>query len=68
MAKIRISNCLSLTSDPLLQTVFNREQAKINSKSIKKQAEIAFQDVRIKVKFECKKIQVNGEELRRNHH
>ena len=42
MAKIRISNYLSLTSDPLLQTVFNRELAKTNNKSITRQAEVAF--------------------------
>ena len=46
MAKIRISNYLSHSEDPLLQTVFNREQAKTNSKSITRQAEVAaFQDV-----------------------
>ena len=67
MAKIRISNYLSHTEDPLLQTVFNREQAKTNSKSIARQAEVAFQDVRMKVKFYHNKIQVNGEDINGNH-
>ena len=49
MAKIRISNYLSHSEDPLLQTVFNREQAKRNSKLIMRQAEVAFQDVGMKV-------------------
>ena len=69
VAKIRISDYLSLTSDPLLQTVFKqRAIAKTNSKSIMRQAEVAFQDVGSKVKFDCYKIQVNGKELRGNHH
>ena len=68
IAKIRISNYLSHTEDPLLQTVLNRELAKTNSKSIMKQAELAFHDVDIKVKFDRNKILVNGEELRGNHH
>ena len=67
-AKIKISNYRSLTSDPLLQTVFNRELVKTNSKSISRQAEAAFQDVRIKVKFDCNMIQVNGGESRGNNH
>ena len=67
MAKIRISNYLSHTEDPLLQTVFNREQAKTNSKSITRQAEVAFQDVGMKVKFDHNKIQVNGEDMNGNH-
>ena len=66
-AKIRISNYLSHSEDPLLRIVFNREQAKTNSKSITRQAEVAFQDVGIKVKFNPKKIQVNGEDLTGNH-
>ena len=33
-AKTSISNYLRQSEDPLLQTVFNREQAKTNSKSI----------------------------------
>ena len=52
IAKIRISNYLSYTEDPLLQIVLNRELAKTNCKSITKQAEVAFQDVGIKVKFD----------------
>ena len=68
IAKIKISNYLSHTEDPLLQTVLNRELAKTNSKSITKQAEVAFQDVGIKVKFDRNKILVNEEELRGNHH
>ena len=68
IAKIRISNYLSHTEDPLLQTVLNRELAKTNSKSITKQAEVAFQDVGIKVKFDRNKILVNEEELKGNHH
>ena len=67
MAKIRISNYLSHTEDPLLQTVFNREQAKTNSKSITRQAEVAFQDVGMKMKFDHNKIQVNGEDVNGNH-
>ena len=67
MAKIRISNYLSHTEDPLLQTVFNREQAKTNSKSITRQAEVAFQDVGMKVKFDHNKIQANGEDVNGNH-
>ena len=47
MAKIRISNYLTLS-----YTVFNREQAQTNSKSITRQAEVAFQDVGMKVKFD----------------
>ena len=66
MAKIRIFNYLSHTEDPLLQTVFNREQAKTNSKSITRQAEVAFQDVGMKVKFDHNKIQVNGEDVNGN--
>ena len=66
MAKIRISHYLSHTKDPLLQTVFNREQAKTNSKSIMRQAEVAFQDVGMKVKFDLNKIQVNGEDMNGN--
>ena len=42
IAKIRISNYLSHTEDPLLQTVLKRELAKTNSKSITKQAEVVF--------------------------
>ena len=68
IAKIRISNYLSHTENPLLQTVLNRELAKTNSKSITKQAEVAFQDVGIKVKFDRNKILVNAEELNGNHH
>ena len=68
IAKIRISNYLSHAEDPLLQTVLNRELAKTNSKSITKQAEVAFQDVGIKVKFDRNKILVNEEELKGNHH
>ena len=56
MTKIRISNYLSHIEDHLLQTVFNREQAKINSKSVTRQAEVAFQDVGMKVKFDHNKI------------
>ena len=67
MAKIRISNYLSHTEDSLLQTVFNREQAKTNSKSITRKAEVAFQDVGMKVKFDHNKIQVNGEDMNGNH-
>ena len=48
--------------------MLNRELAKTNSKSITKQAEVAFQDVEIKVKFDQNKILVSGEELRGNHH
>ena len=47
--------------------MFNREQAKTNSKSITKQVEVAFQNVGIKVQFNPKKIQVNGEDLTGNH-
>ena len=68
IAKIRISNNLSHTENPLLQTVLNRELAKTKSKSITKQAEVAFQDVGIKVKFDRNKILVNEEELKGNHH
>ena len=68
IAKIRISKYLSHTENPLIQTVLNRELAKTNSKSITKQAEVAFQDFGIKVKFDRKKILVNEEELRGNHH
>ena len=68
MAKIRISNYLSHTEDPLLQTVFSWELAKTNSKSITRQAEVTFQDVGIRVKFERNKIHENGAELRRNHY
>ena len=67
MAKIRISNYLSHTEDPRIQTVFNREQAKTNSKSVTRQAEVAFQDVVMKVKFDHNKIQVNGEDVNGNH-
>ena len=64
IAKIRISNYLSHTKDPLLQTVFNREQAKTNSKSVTRQAEVAYQDVGVKVKFDHNRMQVNGEDLK----
>ena len=57
--QIRISKYLSHTEDQLLQTVLNRELAKTNSKSITKQAEVTFQDVRIKVKFGRNKILVS---------
>ena len=67
MVKIRISNYLSHTEDPLLQTVFNRKQTKTNSKSVTRQAKVAFKDVRIKVKFDHNKIQVNGEDMNGNH-
>ena len=68
IVKIRISNYLSHTKNPLLQRVLNRELAKTNSKSITKQAEVAFQDIGIKVKFDRNKILVNEEELKGNHH
>ena len=60
MAKIRISNYLSHSEDPLLQTIFNREQAKTNCKSITRQAEVVFPDVCMKVKFNHNKSQVKG--------
>ena len=40
IVKIRISNYLSHIKNPLLQTVFNGEQAKKNGKSIMRQAEV----------------------------
>ena len=67
MAKIRISNYLSHIEDPLLQTVLNRELPKTNSKSITRQAEIAFQDVGMKVKCDHNKIQVNEEDINGRH-
>ena len=67
MAIIRISNYLSHSEDLLLQTVFNREQAKTNSKSITRQVEATFQDVGMKVKFDHNKIQVNGKDMNGNH-
>ena len=48
--------------------MLNRELAKTNSKSITKQAEVVFQNVGIKVKFDRNKILVNEEELKGNHH
>ena len=66
-AKISIFNYLSHMEDPLLQTVLNREQAKTNSKSVMRQAKVAFQDVGMKVKFDRNKIRANGEDMNGNH-